>query len=146
MLSSFSKEPQGKRITRYLAQNPISLRPTFSLMLPKYPVLLLVLVLGGCRPPDIENAHLVGTLTDRQTQQPIMGATLQVRTAYYKGGDYDSYNGYRDTTLTTTAQGQFTGSFPLLCYIAVTVKRMPQDTLIYAKEVFSKNIRVDAQL
>jgi|GEM_PF-7053796 len=146
MLRDFSKESQGKEATRYIAQNPISPSPIFSLMLPIYPVLLLVLVLGGCRPQDIENAHLVGTLTDRRTQQPIKGATLQVRTAYYKGGDYDSYNGYRDTALTTNAQGQFTGSFPLLCYIAVTVKRMPQDTLVYAEEVFSKNIRVDAQL
>jgi hypothetical protein len=115
-------------------------------MLPKRLVLILVLVLGGCRPQDIEHVHLVGTLTDRQTQQPIKGATLQVKTAYYKGGDYDSYNGYRYTTLTTNAHGQFTGSFPLLCYIAITVKRTPQDTLIYAEEVFSKTIRVDAQL
>jgi hypothetical protein len=113
-------------------------------MLPKY--LVLMLALGGCHPQDIDNARLVGTLTDRQTQQPIKGATLQVKTAYYKGGDYDSYNGYRDTTLTTNAQGQFTGSFPLLCYIAITVKRMPQDTLVYAEEVFSKTIHVDAQL
>ncbi|RZJ95199.1 MAG: hypothetical protein EOO60_01165 [Hymenobacter sp.] len=115
-------------------------------MLLKYLMLLLVLVLGGCRPQDIENAHLVGTLTDRQTHQPIKGATLQVETAYYKGGDYDSYNGYRDTTLTTNEHGQFTASFPLLCYIAITVKRTPQDTLVYAKEVFSKSIRVDTQL
>lgn len=109
-------------------------------------MLLLMLVLGGCRPQDIENARLIGTLMDRQTQQPIRGATLRVETAYYKGGDYDSYNGYRDTTLTTNAYGQFTASFPFLCYLAITVKRTPEDTLVYAKEVFSKTIRVDARL
>lgn len=144
MLSGFSKEPAGKEAAHYLAHNPIGPSPNPCLMLPKY--LVLMLALGGCRPQDIENARLVGTLTDQQTQQPIKGATLQVKTAYYKGGDYDSYNGYRDTTLTTNAQGQFTGSFPLLCYIAITVKRTPQDTLVYAEEVFSKTIRVDAQL
>lgn len=107
---------------------------------------LLLLALVGCRPHDVENARLVGTVTDRRTQQPVKGAVLYLKIAYYRGGDYDSYNGYRHDTLTTDVQGRFTATFPLLCYLAIEAKQAPQDTLVYAQEIFSKNICVDILL
>ena len=108
--------------------------------------LLLLLALGGCRPQDVENARLTGTVTDRRTHQPVKGAILRVESSYYKGGDYDSYNKTQYTTLTTDAQGRFTAAFPLLCYLAITVKRAPKDTVVYAEEIFSRTVRVDVQL
>ncbi|SFQ83229.1 hypothetical protein [Hymenobacter arizonensis] len=107
--------------------------------------LWLLLALSACN-RDVENARLVGTVTDRRTRQPVKGAVLHLETAYYRGGDYDSYNGYRYDTLTTDAQGRFAATFPLLCYLAIEVKQGPRDTLVYAEEVVSKNIRVDIRL
>jgi hypothetical protein len=113
-------------------------------MRPRWSLLLLALV--GCRPQDVENARLVGTVTDRRTQQPVKGAVLYLETAYYRGGDYDSYNGYRHDTLTTDEKGRFTTTFPLLCYLAIEVKQDRQDTLVYAEQIFSKNIQVNIRL
>jgi hypothetical protein len=105
----------------------------------------LLLSLSACN-RDVENARLVGTVTDRQSGQPVKGAVLYLETAYYRGGDYDGYNGYRHDTLTTDAQGRFVTGFPLLCYLAIKVKQGPRDTLVYAEEVYSKDISVDVRL
>jgi hypothetical protein len=34
----------------------------------------------------------------------------------------------------------------LLCYLAIKVKQVPRDTLVYAEEVYAKHISVAIQL
>ncbi|AMJ65552.1 hypothetical protein [Hymenobacter sp. PAMC 26628] len=108
--------------------------------------LLAIALLCSCSNNDVKNAHVFGTLVDHTTQKPLKGKKLMVQSAYYQGGDYDSYNGYVDSILTTDENGRFEGFFDKICYIQIRAKTAQGDTLLYAHEIFSKEKRIDLAL
>jgi hypothetical protein len=108
----------------------------------KKPFILLMLLLTVACNRDVDHAHVTGTVRDTATLKPLPGIALVVVGGYYRGGDYDSYNGYQKVTLITDSKGHFETDFPNLAYLEIRTNRLPKDSLVYAEEIFKKETEV----
>lgn len=107
--------------------------------------ILFLLALSACN-KDVENANISGIIIGTKTQKPLNGIALIIEAAYYRGGDYDSYNGYEKKYLTTDINGQFETTFSKAAYIQIITHKPSGDTLLYESEIFSKNHNVKIKL
>lgn len=105
----------------------------------------LALALSACN-RDVENGRIYGTVTDRRTHEPRAGVVLRIRTAYYRGGDYDSYNGYENRTAVTDQAGNYAVDFDRACYVQIKIARGKGDTVAYYSALFQQQTEANLVL
>ena len=114
-------------------------------MIRKIGILFLIAICASCN-RDVENAHISGSVVDKKTQKPLKGIALVIEAAYYRGGDYDSYNGYQKAYLVTDSNGLFATTFPKAAYIQIITRKPSGDTLLYESDIINKTHQVEIKL